>query len=334
MNDTLLRQWCMLREIPRQPRRIDARTLQDRLDNAGYPIDLRSIQRDLNKLSTVLPLIADGSKPQGWSWSADAPQLDLPALEPQAALVFHLAERYLRPLLPSATLGHLAPWFKAASGVLDAQGNGLSEWRKKVRVLAPGQPLNAPAIDPDIQTVLTQALLENRRIAVSYLPIRAKELKEYVVNPLGLVVRDQSIYLVCTLWDYDDIKQLLLHRMRSATLQDEPAKRLAGFDLDDYICNGEFGLPAESGKKLKLVARFKDVAAIYIAERPLDRGQKIERIDEQTVLLSATVMDTRELRWWLQSFGDFVEVLEPISLREEFSRLYGNLAEIYSDSHK
>ena len=332
MNDTLLRQWHMLREVPRYPRRIDTATLLERLDNAGYETTQRTIQRDLNKLSAVLPLLADNAKPQGWSWRADAQQLDLPTLEPQAALVFHLAEKYLRPLLPASTLDYLSPWFRTASGVLDNQGNGLSEWRKKVRVLAPGQPLNPPVLDTEVQEQVTQALLQNKRITVMYRPRGGKQDKEYMVNPLGLVVRDQTIYLVCTLWEYQDIKQLVLNRIRTAELLDEPAKRLKGFDLDDYIAKGEFGWPAESGKNVRLVAEFVRSAAVTIIERPMEKNQKVEDVDEKIVRLTATVPDTRELRSWLLGFGNRVEVIAPASLRSEIGQIVADMGRRYGES--
>ncbi|MEW5824049.1 MAG: hypothetical protein AB1766_06835 [Pseudomonadota bacterium] len=151
MSETLLRQWAMLRFIPRAPRRIDTKTLQDKLSAAGYDINLRSIQRDLNKLSQVLPLVGDEHKPQGWSWQADAAVFDVPGLDPQTALAFTLVEGYLTPLLPKSSLQYLKPYFHASHGVLDAQGNGLSRWADKVRVLPKGQPLLPPKIDPDVQ---------------------------------------------------------------------------------------------------------------------------------------------------------------------------------------
>ena len=317
MNDTLLRHWRMLREVPRYPRRISTVDLKQRLAAAGFETTLRTIQRDLIKLSSALPLLADDSKPQGWSWEANAPQLDLPTLEPQAALVFHMAERYLQPMLPASTLDYLLPWFRTASGILDNQGNGLSAWRSKVRVLAPGQPMQAPVIDGEIQSVVTQALLLNRRVAVCYRARGANEDKNYDASPLGLVVRDQVIYLVCTLREYQDVKQLVLGRMRSARLLDTPAKGLEGFDLDQYIAQGGFGIPLEAGRTLRLVADFDRPVAIGFIERPLGADQLVEDIDEKTVRLTATVADTQEIRRWLLTFGDRAVVVSPLSLREE-----------------
>ena len=84
--DALLRHWAMLRMIPRHPRRIDTGRIRDGLERLGYSITLRSIQRDLNKLAAVLPLSCDESKPQGWWWQAEAGLLEIPGLDPQAAL--------------------------------------------------------------------------------------------------------------------------------------------------------------------------------------------------------------------------------------------------------
>ena len=331
MTNTLMRHRQMLREIPRYPRKISTSELKTRLGAAGHDTTLRTIQRDLSKLSVVLPLQGDDSNPQGWSWHANAEQFELPTLEPQAALVFHLTERYLQSLLPSSTLEYMSPWFKAASGVLDNQGNGLSEWRKKVRVLAPGQPLMPPEIDHEIQATVTQALLLNRRLALTYRPRGAEEEKEYEASPLGLVVRDQVIYLVCTLREYKDIKQLVLSRMRSAAVLEKPANGLEGFDLDQYIEQGEFGIPLESGKAITLVADFDRSAARTFIERPLERNQKIEEIGVNAVRLTATVPDTKELRRWLLQFGSAMKVISPSFLRTEFCQMFSEMTKLHSE---
>lgn len=329
-SDHLLRQLLLLHRIPRHPRRISVTELQKRLADAGYPITVRSIQRDLNTLSQRLPIESDGAKPQGWSWMKDAPQLDLPSLDPQAALVFYMAEQYLLATLPASTIAYLAPWFKQATGVLDAQGNGLSKWRSKVRVLAPGQPLQSPATDDAAQAIITQALLEGRRVSVVYQPRNKKNSQTYVANPLGLVVRDHVIYLVCTLWDYADLKQLVLHRIHSAEIMDEAATWPEGFNLDDYIAQGEFGWPAASGKTIDLVVDFSPGASVTLRERPLARTQKMEDLPEGGVRFSATVPDTREIRAWLRSFGAEVEVVAPAGLRAEMEQTAASLVARYT----
>lgn len=329
MNDTLLRQWAMLRLIPRHPRKIDTGRLLDGLNRQGFQTTLRTVQRDLNNLSRALPLESDEAKPQGWWWSHEAETLDMPALDPQAALTFKLVEGYLQPLLPVATLDYLRPWFKSAAGVLEKHGNGLSKWPDKIRVLSRGQPQLAPQVDADAQMAIYQALLEEKRVAVVYLPSHIGAEREYEISPLALVVRDQVVYLVCTMWEYDDLRQLALHRVVSATLLDSSIRRPAGFDIDAYIAQGEFGFP--HGGPIRLEVKFAASVALHLAECPLSEDQQISEIDADSVLLRATVQDTQELRWWLQSFGDEVEVRGPEALREEFKEIAGKLGKIYSD---
>jgi predicted DNA-binding transcriptional regulator YafY len=329
-SDTLLRHWRMLREIPRYPRRIGTPEILERLLAAGFDATLRTVQRDLIKLSASLPLLGDDSKPQGWSWQADAPQLDLPSLEPHTALVFHLAEQYLQALLPASTLIYLAPWFRTASGVLDCQGTALANWRNKVRVLAPGQPQLPPQIKPEVQQVITQGLLLEKRVDLRYRPRDATEDRQYEASLLGLVVRDHVSYLVCTLRDYSDVKQLVVSRIQSAELLEKPARALPGFDLDDYIAQGEFGIPLQRNGLIGLVLDVQRQAANTFIERPLTVDQRVEDVDEKTVRLSVRVPDTLELRRWILGFGPLVQVRSPSNLRNDLRGLIQEMQESYA----
>ena len=63
MNDTLMRQWAMLRAIPRYPRRVDAPSIHAILGGFGMAVSLGTVQRDLKTLATSVPLDFDESKP-------------------------------------------------------------------------------------------------------------------------------------------------------------------------------------------------------------------------------------------------------------------------------
>ncbi len=313
--DALLRHWAMLRLIPRHPRRIDTGRIRDELARQGYDITLRSIQRDLNKLSAVLPLCSDQSKPQGWWWQADADLLEIPGLDPQAALVFNMAEQHLKQVLPASTLDSLRPWFRAANGVLDALPDGVGGWNDKVRILPSGPPLIPPSINADVQSAIYQGLFENRRLALNYKPRGAATAKAYEINPMAVVQRGHSIYIVCTSGDDSNPKSFLMHRIESATVLDDPASCPTGFDVDTYIAEGELGY--RLGPPIKLVADFDAKAALVLHETPIATDQIIRGESEGKVQLTATVADTRELRAWLRGFGSAVQVLSPVGFLED-----------------
>jgi predicted DNA-binding transcriptional regulator YafY len=331
MSDTLLRQWELLRAIPRAPRKIDVVSLMSKLAAAGYQTTKRSIQRDLNSLSRVFPLQSDDkSIPYGWSWSSDAPAFDLPAMDGATALTVRMIEQFIPTLLPPTIHDLLAPQFERARAVLEANiSNPLGRWAECVRVVPREMPLLPPKYINEAVRVVYDALLLGYRFTAEYRS-RANdidEIKTYEVNPLGLVARGNLLYLVCTLWNYQDIRQLALHRVVSAMATDTDVIRPDGFDLDRYIEQGEFQYPV--GPMIKLRAKFNRAAAAHLYETPLSEDQRIEELDADHVVVTATVRDTAQLDWWLAGFGSMIEVQEPVELRQRMVAAATSLNDLY-----
>ena len=87
------------------------------------------------------------------------------------------------------------------------------------------------------------------------------------------------------------------------------------------------------GGEIRLDALFDAEAAAHLRETRLSARQILRYCPDGRVRVAATVRDTLQLRWWLQGFGEQVEVIGPESLREEFAetaqemhRLYGRQA--------
>jgi predicted DNA-binding transcriptional regulator YafY len=327
--DTLSRQWLMLQKIPAYPRRISTRAMHDYVRAEGHEVDLRTTQRDLDRLSTDFPLTSIlVGRTNYWQWAKGAHALEIPSMTPATALVFQLVAQYLRPLMPRQTLELIEPYIGRAATVLKA--TRFRGWRKNVRMLSRGPELRPPEIAKDVRDVVYAALMDNRQFTVRYHARSRGEPAEYVVNPLGLVVRDGITYVVATLWDYDDVKHLALHRMSHAGPGERPVKRPKGFDLDDYIGRqASFAYPLSQGE-LRLRARFRNEAAYHLRESSLSADQTLRAEGESHTILSATVPDSSEIRWWLLGFGDQVEVLSPKQLRQEFAGVTSGMARLYN----
>ncbi len=331
MSDTLFRLLTLLQLVPRTPRSTTAPKLREELAKRGYEVTVRSVQRDLEGLSGPFPLLCDDrSKPYTWSWDQYALR-ELPGLDPPTALTFTLAHRFLADLMPRSSLRFLEPHFRSAENELKALKHPeLAAWPDKVRVLPRGQSLIPAEVSSDVLDVVYEALLQSRRFTCTYHRKGETETRSYEVNPLGLVFRKAVIYLVATLWDYQDIKQLTLHRMSEPELLDKQATPIPGFDLDAYIAEGAFGYRL-SEESIRLKVRFFGAAAQHLHETALSADQVLtEEQGTGATILQATVLDTEELRWWLLSFGDQVEVLEPNSLRQRFCTIGESLQRIYA----
>lgn len=327
--NTLARQWALLRTIPSAPRRISTSELHQRLHDEGFEVDVRSIQRDLNDLSGPFPLTASmEGRAQYWQWMEGSKGLEIPAMSRSTALVFQLAHQFLLPLMPTSVLALLEPYFARAKVAL--KDSHLADWKQRVLHLEPGPRLAPPSVDPAVRNVVYEALLEGRRFETGYTRRYESEPVGYTVNPLGLVTREGITYIVCTLWDYTDIKQLALHRMTSPKLTDQEATGIKSFDLLKYVHQeAAFAYP-QSKRTIKLKALFDAGAGFHLTERMLSADQKLKKTEDGHYSLTATVLDNGELRWWLLGFGDGVEVLAPKSLRKEFAAMAANMARMYA----
>lgn len=326
--DTILRYFEMLSLIPKWPGTITTPELLTKLQALGYKTDIRTVQRDLNKLSAsgLFPFSSEGTKPLCWFWPKDAPRLQLPLMTTDEALTFKLVEQFLNPLLPLSVKDHLASYFILANSTL--KSSPLADWVDKIRIISNNQTLLPAVIDSEVLAVIYEALLKNQRFTATYRP-RKDEIKNYEINPLGLIFKGSSIYLLVTLWDYQDIKQLALHRFSEAKLLDKAVIVPSGFSLDAYIAERGFEYPTLPEHTIQLTIKIKDKIKKHLSETPLSADQQINQLDASAYQLQATVKDTLQLRWWLRSFAADVEIIAPLSLREEFAATAKALNQIY-----
>ena len=116
---------------------------------------------------------------------------------------------------------------------------------------------------------------------------------------LGLVVRGSLTYLVTVYWEYDDPRLLLMHRIKSAQVTEQPAREPKGFSFDAYVNSGEIDWPVGPMIKLKLDI-VPDLVRV-LEETPLSGDQRIGAVRRGWARLTATVQDTMELRGWVGS---------------------------------
>ncbi len=294
----------LLRRIPRG-RKITASELHEQLKHAGVERDLRTIQRQLEMLSSHFEIERDDrTKPYGYRWLEKSRGLMLTSLTPQESLLLTLAEDYLGNILPSALRKSMSGFFLQARRNLTDTGNDQleREWRKKVRVVATSQPLLPPKVVPGIFEHVSEALYHNRWLRLTYRNARGKESGAEVM-PLGLAQQGPNLYLVCRYRGYEDERSLALHRVLVAEVTTIQFERPKNFDLKRYDDEGRFGFG--EGRRIELSFRIKKEFGFFLLETPLSKDQKVVE-DESCYVITATLVETALLTWWLRGFGDAV----------------------------
>jgi predicted DNA-binding transcriptional regulator YafY len=332
-HDTIARQWELLKLIPANGDGLSPGELCDRLKRAGYGVDVRTVQRDLLTLSGPFPFgpVDENTKPQRWRWLKGA-SVNIPGMSIAEALSLRLIEGAVRPLLPAAVLEVLeARWHQAALS-LDSLSEGnrhaRARWVDKVRTVPASLPLLPPKMAPGVLGTVQDALGEERRLRVKYQAAGNASAKELELHPLALVQVGTITYLLATTFDYPDVRRYAVHRIRAAKVSSEPLQKPAGFDIDAYIAGG--GFQFGTARELKLQARVQAPLVELLTETPLSADQKIVPAKEPWHMLTATVLDSWQLWWWLLGRGDQILVLKPVALRRNLAQTLKAAAKQYA----
>ena len=312
--ETVLLAVELLRRIPRG-RKVTAGELHKQLKDAGIDRDLRTIPRQLEMLSEHFEIERDDrSKPYGYRWLEQAKALAVPNLTPQESLLLQLAEEHLKNLLPSRLMKFMEGFFSQAKRNLgpDSSARLEREWPGKVRVVATSQPLLPPKIVPGVFEIVSEALYSNRWLHLDYRNSAGKRNKVEVM-PLGLVQQGTRHYLVCRYRGYDNERNLALHRILSAEMSTLTFDRPKEFDLKKYDDDGRFGFG--DGEKIRLTFRIERNAGIHLQESPLSSDQKVIELEGGNLEVTATVVDSAMLEWWLRGFDDAVSHVRRVPVR-------------------
>lgn len=314
-SQTIARQWAMLRGIPRAPIMATVSELASKLLDEGFNVSRRTIERDLHILSARFPLVLDDrSKPYGWSWMKNANFEFMPGLTSSQSVALLLAKTHLRNLLPQSMHKDLAPVFDAAERELSS--SGWKDWHARTAVVPAFLSLLPPKISSDVVSTVQTALAHKRCLTGRYRAKGSIDTKSMQIHPLGLLSRGPVLYLVCTLFDYQDVRQLAIHRLSGVVETPESRKEPKGFDFPTYAKTEASSFFSKG--TIRMVARFDRPAAEHLQETPLSTDQTWQPIaNTYLIQVTATVEDDEQLRWWLLAFGCQVEVRKPASLRKE-----------------
>ena len=304
----------LLRRIPKG-RSITATELRLQLVDAGFVREPRTIQRLLETLTEFYDIERDDStKPYLYRWKENAKGLSLPGLSTQESLLLSLAEQQLGSLLPAKLMKSMEGFFTQARGTLNTHEAAQRErqWLDKVRVVNTTQPLLPPKVDADVFQQVSDALYGNQWLDVDYKNAAGKKTSSRVM-PLGLAQQGPRMYLVCRYEGYDNERSLALHRIIAAKASTLTFERPKDFDFKRFDDDGRFGYG--DGKLIRLSFKIAKDAGLHIVECPLSTDQQVVEFDD-SYEITARVVDSAMLDWWLRGFGDGVsKVVKKITER-------------------
>ncbi|AUD78978.1 WYL domain-containing protein [Kangiella profundi] len=329
------RQLAILRRIPTEPQKVTVNDLIEYLESSHNMGNLskRSIQRDMAMLERVFGVHVRTVGRENYYYFPQGSHISLKKMGPDLALGFLLMEKYTHSLLPEASLDALAPYFKEAKLALKNEKYKYADWEKRVAIYPKVYPLEPAKFNANHLLDIYKALLLNKQFKMNYTK-KGGETKDYVVSAQGVVQQEQVSYLIAT---YEGQKaegliQFAIHRINDIEILDSSPKRVAGFDIREYLEQGGLDISLYDEQSIELI--FNKSTAQHLKETPLAKDQSLTELKDGRVRVNATINITQSIKWWLLGFGDQVEVIKPKAFRNDMKMTVQGMMELYSQKSK
>jgi predicted DNA-binding transcriptional regulator YafY len=176
------------------------------------------------------------------------------------------------------------------------------------------RPLGFAKRDLAVFEIVASAVREQRELEFDYRKLEAEKPEPRRVQPFSLLCVENQWYLR----GYDrirrDMRTFHLARIKNPKLLSQRFERPRGFDVTEAFVDS-IGVYVGT-EATEIVLNFRDWAARVAAERTWHPSQKLRQRTDKTIELKMRVAITPEFERWLWSWGDAVEVVKPLALRD------------------
>ena len=287
-------------------------------------MSVRTVYRDLKAIDEeIVPVWADGGR-----WGIDQEKAFLPPLKLTQAeamavvLSARLMVRYADKYDPDLA----AAFEKLAVGLPPA----LAEYVERTLDIMSMAPRD-PGFDANVR-ILTKAWAERRVVTIHYRPAgyegttspRRATVHPYLIEPS---LQTHALYLIGFDEERGAIRTFKIERVETAVLTprsfEAPDPATTTVELRrawDIIADQ----PATD-----IVLRFAPSVATRVNETVWHPTQTVTIEPDGSLTWRATVAGTIEIRLWILSWGDDVEVLEPSGLRSDVAATHGRAESRY-----
>ncbi|MBH0174273.1 YafY family transcriptional regulator [Fictibacillus sp. 23RED33] len=285
----------------------------------------RTIHRDMEALSVAgIPVLAERGKHGGWRL-VDQYRTKLTGLKDSELKTLFLSPSY--QLL--SDLGFTKDWKEARQKLLAALPNSLQSQADNLwnRIHIDIDPWKQSQHETIALNLLQQALWEDRKIRIAYEKAN-KESSDRIVEPLGLVAKGRTWYLVAV--SDKDIKNFRVSRIKSVELTYESFVRPGNFQLADYWNESK-----QNFVKNLPIFEVEVEASPAIIQRISYSGRFAQVVSKGSpngngwIPVKLTFDTEQEAASYIIGFGDQMRVVSPRTLIESIKKIGESALSLY-----
>ena len=283
----------------------------------------RTVYRDLRALEDELdvPIYQAGRGRYGIERKFVLPPLHLTVPE---AIVLFLAARLIARWSDESDQAVIGAFTKIASELPQPIARHVTATMLSVGEMRPNEPFTA------IFNSVARGWAEGRVVELVYDSpsgeLRRTRIRPYLLEPWSA---GRSIYLIGHDETADAMRTYKVERIQQATLTLDRYEIPDDFDPDAWLANSWGIWSSDTTPPVDVRLRFDAAVARRVHETIWHRSQVLTDLPDGRVELVVRVAGIVEIRPWVMSWGDQVEVLEPPELRDVVATAARGMADRY-----
>ena len=198
-----------------------------------------------------------------------------------------------------------------------------------------GDPTTKNAID-----LLLKAVRERKMVQFQYTYTGEDMQKHlrfdghtYPIHPYALIWRQDKYYLIGAYRQYKKLSYYRLDRIRNLQITEEPIspiETILGANADQRMSEFVDRNIYNHGGNPVTIRLSADKDAIELLVDTFGENVRIEAASDGRLLVTAKVNDGAGLELWLLQHGDFVQIIEPLYIRQKVIQMLDEIKENYA----
>ena len=183
----------------------------------------------------------------------------------------------------------------------------------------------------NIFSQINQAIIDQVTVEITYDSYSSHVTSVRKVNPYHMLFREGCWYLIGYCHLRGEVRTFRIDRIQSLEVMDEKFLITEVFSLGDYFKNSwKMG----KGEPITVKVCFNPPISRLIREKIWHQTQKIEEMEEDSLIFTVCIEGTYEIKKWILGWGSGAVCLEPEKLKEEIRLEILDLSTKYDEIQK
>ncbi len=185
--------------------------------------------------------------------------------------------------------------------------------------------------------VLSDAIEQGRKVRFTYnsygkdFKLHPRRKEPYIVNPYQMVENQGRYYLLCSYDTSNRLSHYRLDYMTKLEMLDEKVKPMD--QMEDFVQG--YSLPKHMAEHIYMFSGPSVQVKMRVSEHMIGAlidwfGKKFRIVQEEAdKLIVSVVCNEMAMKYWALQYGQYAEILEPESLRDEIREVVDCMASFY-----